>query len=97
VLVEKILPYFFIVPVTIFAYGFVFISAAGLNALGRPLYGLSYTVIRSLILYIGLIFIGVQIGGLTGAYIGMAAANVISGMIAFGWTMKKVPMTAKKS
>lgn len=97
ILVEKILPYFFIVPVTIFAYGFVFISAAGLNALGRPLYGLSYTVIRSLILYIGLIFIGVQIGGLTGAYIGMAAANVISGMIAFGWTMKKVPMTAKKS
>lgn len=97
ILVEKILPYFFIVPVTIFAYGFVFISAAGLNALGRPLYGLSYTIIRSLILYVGLIFIGVQIGGLTGAYIGMAAANVISGLIAFGWTMKKVPMTAQKS
>ena len=97
ILVEKILPYFFIVPVTIFAYGFVFISAAGLNALGRPLYGLVYTIIRSLILYVGLIFIGVQMAGLTGAYMGVAAANVISGLIAFGWTMKRAPMTAQKS
>ena len=97
ILVEKILPYFFIVPVTIFAYGFVFISAAGLNALGRPLYGLVYTIIRSLILYVGLIFIGVQMAGLTGAYIGVAAANVVSGLIAFGWTMKRAPMTARSS
>ena len=97
ILVEKILPYFFIVPITIFAYGFVFISAAGLNALGRPIYGLIYTVIRSLILYIGFIFVGVQIAGLSGAFYGMAAANIISGLIAFGWTMRRVPMTAKKS
>ena len=97
ILVEKILPYFFIVPVTIFAYGFVFISAAGLNALGRPLYGLIYTVIRSLVLYVGLIFLGVQMAGLTGAYIGVAAANVISGVFAFGWTLKTAPMTARKS
>lgn len=97
ILVEKILPYFFIVPLTIFAYGFVFISAAGLNALGRPIYGLIYTIIRSLILYIGFIFVGVQIAGLSGAFYGMAAANIISGLIAFGWTMRRVPMTAKKS
>lgn len=97
ILIEKIIPYFFIVPVTIFAYGFVFVSAAGLNALGRPLYGLIYTVIRSLVLYVGLIFIGVQMAGLTGAFYGMAAANIISGLIAFGWTMKRAPMTAQKS
>lgn len=97
VLIEKIIPYFYIVPVTIFAYGFVFVSAAGLNALGRPIYGLVYTIIRSLILYVGLIFIGVQMAGLTGAYIGVAVANVISGLIAIFWTLKRVPMTAKKS
>jgi len=39
----------------------------------------------------------VQIGGLTGAYIGMAAANMISGAVAFGWTMRRAPMTARKS
>lgn len=97
VLIEKIIPYFYIVPVTIFAYGFVFVSAAGLNALGRPLYGLTYTVIRSVILYIGLIYIGVQLGGLVGAFYGVAAANLISGIIAITWTMKKAPMSAKQA
>ncbi len=91
-------PYFYIVPITIFGYGFVFVSAAGLNAIGRPKYGLIYTIIRSLILYIGLIYIGVQItNSLVGAFIGIAAANLISGLIALGWTMGRVPMTAKKS
>ena len=97
ILIEKIIPYFYIVPITIFAYGFVFVSAAGLNALGRPLYGLIYTIIRSVILYIGLIAVGVHLAGLTGAFVGVAAANIISGLIAFGWTMKNAPMTAKES
>jgi len=96
-LIEKIIPYFYIVPITIFAYGFVFVSAAGLNALGRPIYGLIYTVIRSLLLYVGLIYIGVQMAGLTGAYVGVAVANIISGLIAIYWTMRHVPMNAKSS
>jgi len=96
--VEAAMPYFYIVPITIFGYGFVFVSAAGLNAIGRPKYGLYYTVIRSLILYIGLIYVGVQMtDSLVGAFIGIAAANFISGLIALGWTMGRVPMTAKKS
>ncbi len=95
--IAKTIPYFYIVPITIFGYGFVFISAAGFNALGRPIYGLIYTIIRSLILYVGCIYIGVQIDGLRGAFFGMAVANVISGLIAAGWSLTKVPMSAKKS
>ncbi|WP_427452277.1 MATE family efflux transporter [Litorimonas sp. WD9-15] len=97
VLIAKIIPYFYIVPITIFAYGFVFVSAAGLNALGRPIFGLIYTIIRSLILYIGLIAIGVWTAGLIGAFVGVAAANIVSGLIAIIWTLKKAPMTAKES
>ncbi len=97
ILIGKIIPYFYIVPITVFAYGFVFVSAAGLNAIGRPIYGLIYTIIRSLLLYVAFIFIGVHMAGLTGAFIGMATANIISGLIAFGWTMKRVEMTAKES
>ncbi len=96
-LISKVMPYFFIVPATIFGYGFVFVSAAGLNAIGRPIYGLVYTIIRSLILYVGLIYIGVHMAGLLGAYMGIAAANIISGGIAIFWTLRKAPMTAKES
>ena len=93
----KTIPYFYIVPLTIFGYGFVFVSAAGFNALGRPIYGLVYTIIRSLLFYVGFIYIGVQIDGLRGAFFGIAAANIISGLIAGGWSLTKGPMSAKKS
>ncbi|NNE58710.1 MAG: MATE family efflux transporter [Hellea sp.] len=96
-LIAKATPYFYIVPITVFAYGFVFVSAAGLNALGRPKFGLIYTIIRSLILYIALVYIGVKLDGIRGAFIGIAAANLISGFIAMGWTLKKAPMIAVKS
>ena len=96
-LIAKVIPYFFIVPLTIFGYGFVFVSAAGLNAIGRPLYGLIYTIIRSLILYVALIYIGIEMAGLTGAYMGIAAANIIAGFVAIYWTLRKTPMTAKES
>lgn len=97
VLIDMAVPYFYIVPVTIFTYGFVFVSAAGFNALGRPLYGLIYTIIRSLVLYAPLVAIGAWLGGLTGAFVGVAAANIISGTIAYFWSLKRAPMSAKKS
>ena len=93
----KVVPYFYIVPITVFAYGFVFISAAGLNAIGRPIFGLSYTIIRSLICYVGFVAIGVSTAGLNGAFFGVAAANILSGLIAIYWTLNKAPMTAKES
>ena len=97
ILIEKMVPYFYIVPITIFGYGFVFVSAAGLNALGHPLFGLSYTVIRSLFLYISFVLIGVSVAGLKGAFFGVAGANIIAGIIAIVWTLKKAPMTAKQA
>ena len=92
--ISKAKAYFYIVPITVFAYGFVFVSAAGLNALGRPLYGLCYTIIRSIILYVLCIYIGVQLHGLTGAFIGIAFANLVSGLTAYLWTMRRAPMSA---
>ncbi|HHI88479.1 MAG TPA: MATE family efflux transporter [Hellea balneolensis] len=86
-------PYFKIVPITFAGYGFVFVSAAGLNGLGRPLYGLVYTIIRSLVFYIGFIWIGAHIDGLRGVYLGIATANILSGAIAWYYTTRHVPMS----
>ena len=90
-------PYFYIVPVTIFAYGFVFVSAAGFNALGRPSYGFVFTVIRSLVLYAPGVALGVHLGGVTGAFVGIAVANLLSGLVARTWSLHRAPMSAKRS
>ncbi len=86
-------PYFKIVPITLIGYGIVFVSAAGLNGLGRPKYGLAYTIIRSLVFYIAFVWIGAILGQLNGVYIGIALANILSGLIAYFYTTKRVPMT----
>jgi putative MATE family efflux protein len=88
-------PFFWIVPVTFAGYGLVFVSAAGLNGLGRPSYGLYYTIIRSLVFYIAFIWIGAKYYGMTGAYVGIAAANILSGFIAYFYTTLRVPMTVR--
>ncbi len=87
------LPYFYIVPLTFAGYGVVFVSAAGLNGLGRPVEGLVYTIIRSVILAVPLIWIGAETAGLRGVFIATALTNLISGIIAYLYTTKKVPMT----
>ena len=96
-LIDMAVPYFWFVPITIFAYGYVFVSAAGFNALGRPKYGFVFTFIRSLILYAPGVAIGTWAYGLTGAFIGIAVANLLSGLIARHWSLHRAPMTARKS
>ena len=87
------IPYFWIVPVTFAGYGLVFVSAAGFNALGRPSYGLIFTIIRSIVFFVPFIWLGVTYYGMTGAYIAIACANVLSGIIAITYTMRRAPMT----
>ena len=89
------LPYFSYVPLTIIGYGIVFVSAAGFNALGRPVYGLVFTILRSLVLYIPLVWIGVRMLGMNGAFIGIACANICAGLLTYFWVMKKAPMYSK--
>ena len=96
-LIEMARPYFYIVPITVFAYGFVFVSAAGFNALGRPTYGFVFTVIRSLALYAPAVALGTWLFGLVGAFGGVAVANLLSGAVAYYWSLNRAPMTAKRS
>jgi putative MATE family efflux protein len=91
--VRLALPYFYIVPFTFASYGFVFVSAAGFNALGRPRYGLIFTIIRSVILFVPFIWIGVALFGMTGVFLGIASSNIVSGIIAVYYTLKHAPMT----
>lgn len=96
-LIDMAVPYFYIVPVTVFAYGFVFVTAAGFNALGRPKYGFIFTFVRSLVLYAPLVALGAWTYGLFGAFVGIAVSNLLSGLVARYWALNRAPMTAKRS
>ncbi len=81
--------YLWITPVTLWGYGVVMAASAGFNGLSRPAPALSMTVLRSLVLMAPAAWIGGSIaGGPTGAFIGLAVANVASGALVMWWTLQ---------
>lgn len=60
-----------------------FVTAQTYNALRRPSRVLAVYAIRLLVLFLPMAFLGAHFGGLHGAFIGMATARVLSGVV--GW------------
>lgn len=79
--------YLLIVPLSAIGYGVIMAASAGFNGLGKPLPGLTMTVCRALLLLAPAAWIGGNVGGLKGALIGIAIANVISGALAVSWVL----------
>ncbi len=88
--------YLSIVPLTAVGYGIVISTAAGFNALGRPLPGMMLTFGRSFILVSGGVWLGAHFYGMLGAVIALALSNLIAGAIALFW-MRSADVTAAQS
>lgn len=72
--------YLRIVPISLFGYGMVIIAAAAFNAIDQATRGLLYYAFRSAIFLLPLAYVGSMIADVRGVYIGIAAANAISGL-----------------
>lgn len=80
--------YLWLVPATMAGYGVVMAASAGFNGLSRPGPALAFTVFRSLGLIAPAAWLGgVITGGPIGVFVGIAVANVISGVVVAGWTL----------
>lgn len=73
--------YLRVVPVTLAGYGVVVIAAGAYNALGRPLTGLAYYLVRSAALYVPLSWAAASMAGSQGIYLGIACANALGGAV----------------
>ena len=77
--------FFWIVP---FGFGFHGISqlvSASCNALHRPFHSTSINIMRLFLFLIPLVYLGSQIWGTTGFFIGIALGNLATGTIAWYW------------
>ena len=73
--------YLAIVPVSFAGYGVVTIAAGCYNALGKPLTGLTYYLIRSAALYVPLSWLASLYLASWGVFMGIAVSNVIAGAV----------------
>jgi putative MATE family efflux protein len=88
--------YWHIVPITVAGYGITIAASAGFNGLGRPGHGVAITSGRAFGLMIPAVLIGsLVIGSTQGVIIGIAAANVLAGVLAGVFVLTRAPMTAK--
>jgi putative MATE family efflux protein len=86
--IEVTAAYLLIVSVTYGFQGIVTIATASFNGLRKPIQAAGASMIRLFALYIPLAVIGKYIYGLEGIFFGAAAANLISGIIAYYWFKK---------
>ena len=76
--------YLRVVPFSLFGYGMVICAAAAFNGIDRANRSLGFNVVRSAVLFLPLSWIGSLIADEPGLYMGIAAANVVSGLLV-GW------------
>jgi putative MATE family efflux protein len=82
---DLIQQFFWIVP---FGFGFHGISqlvSASCNALHRPFHSTTINIMRLFLFLIPLVYLGSQIWGTTGFFIGIALGNLATGTIAWSW------------
>ncbi|NKB36860.1 MAG: MATE family efflux transporter [Gammaproteobacteria bacterium] len=75
--------YLAILPLSYSAHAVVILVMVSLNVLGRPRTALLATIIRLLLLYLPLAYLGSLFWGITGLFVGAAIGNFIAGLVAF--------------
>jgi Na+-driven multidrug efflux pump len=78
------------VTITIMGYGVVMCSSAVFNAIGKPMISFSYSILRSILLYIPLAFLATKlIDKESGIFYAIAASNVLAGIVAATYSLYK--------
>ena len=81
---DEVQAYLRIVPFSLFGYGMVICAAAAFNGIDHAGRSLGFNVVRSAVLFLPLAWVGSLMAKSSGVYGGIAAANVVSGLV-IGW------------
>lgn len=86
--------YLWIVPISLWGYGIAIIAAGAYNALGKPLIGLGYSLTRTAVFYVPLVWIASRMDGSTTVYVAIAAANALAGLLVAAESLFRVDRLA---
>ena len=88
--IEVAASFFLIIPLSIGFMGVMQVATSCFNALGRPLPPVAISVTRAFGCYIPLSILGNHLWGFVGVFIGMAATNVLTGIVSWYWSRHTV-------
>ncbi len=77
--------YLMIVPISYGAWGVLMMASATFNSLGKPISSTIMSVVRMVVLYVPLAFLGKHFFGLAGIFAAAAFTNIIMGIVSYLW------------
>ena len=82
--------YLLVAPISYGAYGMVMVMNASFNGLGHPMPAVWISLGRIVVLYLPLAAVGVVVFQVKGIFAAYAAANILSGILAYAWARRTV-------
>lgn len=82
--------YLWIVPISLWGYGIAIIAAGGFNGLGKPLFALTYSLTRTILFYVPLVWIASRLDGATTVFTAIAVANGLAGLVVAFESIRRV-------
>ncbi|CAM3049704.1 MATE family efflux transporter [Pseudoalteromonas distincta] len=89
--------FIYTIPLSYGLQGVIILSNSSFNALHKPMYALVLSVIRLFIFYVPFAYVGNEIAGLLGLFIGAALGNLFTAIVAYKWFMKKLETLSGES
>jgi putative MATE family efflux protein len=80
--------FIWIMPLSYGLQGWIILTNSSMNALHLPLRALLLSALRLFVFFVPLSYLGSQLAGLQGLFIGGAVANVITASLSYRWFMK---------
>lgn len=95
--IDVIKLFIYTIPLSYGLQGVIILSNSSFNALHKPMYALVLSVIRLFIFYVPFAYVGNEIAGLLGLFIGAALGNLFTAVVAYKWFMKKLEALSGES
>ncbi|MCF8360567.1 MAG: MATE family efflux transporter [Prolixibacteraceae bacterium] len=90
IVIETTVKYFYIIGASYGFQGLVMLSTASFNGLNKPHPSALFSIIRMLVLYVPLAWLGARLLGINGVFWGGFIANATVGILAFSFLFKTV-------
>ena len=86
--IEVASTYLLIVPLSYGTWGVLMMASAIFNSLGKPISSTIMSIIRMFVVYVPLAYLGEYLFGFPGIFAAAFTANLLMGIIGFGWNRK---------
>jgi len=95
--IDVIKLFIYTIPLSYGLQGVIILSNSSFNALHKPMNALFLSVVRLFVFYLPFAYLGNEMLGLKGLFIGAALGNLFTAMVAYQWFIKELDILSNQS